>query len=476
MDGSSKLVDHEQQPRRQRADPGPARGDRNPATGPRGRAGAGLPGGERRTRPDRPPEPRRTRRTRPPSPRPPPAAPTSSSGARVGVKSPGIATTPTPARPASPSARTRGSAPARSGDALARARAPPTPPAAPRPPGAVDVRLQRLGRGRFAAEEERRRPVPRTRPAPGIGGTGHRSRPTAPRRRRPPGPAPAGTLPRAAATNSSASRPGQAQRARPSSADGLLVCGAVDAPLQSLTDRGDTPAAAASSSWVGFALGHRSRRSGPGRGRRRTARSPSSRPRATCPTRLPAPGGTSCLPTVRRPPVAPAVLLPPRSACVPRVRAPRPGPTGSSRLSYKERPAGRAPTPGSRRRSQACGFLWAVLWAVLSGGLCRGEHLRRPRQWSQPRPQPCRAHFSFRYQAGSPAKPPRRHDAPESSDTRWRTPRRPAQHQVWQPPVGPAPGQADLAHRRQLEKSVSWSGRERLPVPVVPAPPGRQRR
>jgi hypothetical protein len=25
-----------------------------------------------------------------------------------------------------------------------------------------------------------------------------------------------------------------------------------------------------------------------------------------------------------------------------------------------------------------------------------------------------------------------------------------------------APGSADLAHRRQLEKSVSWSGRERL--------------
>jgi hypothetical protein len=28
--------------------------------------------------------------------------------------------------------------------------------------------------------------------------------------------------------------------------------------------------------------------------------------------------------------------------------------------------------------------------------------------------------------------------------------------------AGPAPGQADLVHRRQLEKSVSWSGRERL--------------
>lgn len=28
--------------------------------------------------------------------------------------------------------------------------------------------------------------------------------------------------------------------------------------------------------------------------------------------------------------------------------------------------------------------------------------------------------------------------------------------------ASPAPGSADLAHRQQLEKSVSWSGRERL--------------
>ena len=28
--------------------------------------------------------------------------------------------------------------------------------------------------------------------------------------------------------------------------------------------------------------------------------------------------------------------------------------------------------------------------------------------------------------------------------------------------VSPAPGSADTRHRRQLEKSVSWSGRERL--------------
>ncbi len=28
--------------------------------------------------------------------------------------------------------------------------------------------------------------------------------------------------------------------------------------------------------------------------------------------------------------------------------------------------------------------------------------------------------------------------------------------------ANPAPGSADLVHKRQLEKSVSWSGRERL--------------
>jgi hypothetical protein len=28
--------------------------------------------------------------------------------------------------------------------------------------------------------------------------------------------------------------------------------------------------------------------------------------------------------------------------------------------------------------------------------------------------------------------------------------------------ASPAPGPADLVHRRQLERSVSWSGRERL--------------
>jgi hypothetical protein len=39
-------------------------------------------------------------------------------------------------------------------------------------------------------------------------------------------------------------------------------------------------------------------------------------------------------------------------------------------------------------------------------------------------------------------------------------PRRPAPDRA--ATASPAPGSADLVHRRQLEKSVSWSGRERL--------------
>jgi len=38
--------------------------------------------------------------------------------------------------------------------------------------------------------------------------------------------------------------------------------------------------------------------------------------------------------------------------------------------------------------------------------------------------------------------------------------RRPATGGAAEP--GPAPGTADLIHRRQLEKTVAWTGRERL--------------
>ena len=41
-------------------------------------------------------------------------------------------------------------------------------------------------------------------------------------------------------------------------------------------------------------------------------------------------------------------------------------------------------------------------------------------------------------------------------------PRAARPHQARQAWSSPAPGRADLVQRRQLEKSVSWSGRERL--------------
>jgi hypothetical protein len=51
---------------------------------------------------------------------------------------------------------------------------------------------------------------------------------------------------------------------------------------------------------------------------------------------------------------------------------------------------------------------------------------------------------------------PRNHPTPDHQ----RPGRAPAQDTA--ATVSSAPGSADRAHRRQLEKSVSWSGRERL--------------
>jgi hypothetical protein len=73
--------------------------------------------------------------------------------------------------------------------------------------------------------------------------------------------------------------------------------------------------------------------------------------------------------------------------------------------------------------------------------------------------------ISFRQQAGSPAKP----GQATKETTMHRNPPTPDQQRPdGQPAPGmpaiasPAPGPADLVHRGQLEKSVSWSGRERL--------------
>ena len=76
--------------------------------------------------------------------------------------------------------------------------------------------------------------------------------------------------------------------------------------------------------------------------------------------------------------------------------------------------------------------------------------------------------ISFRQQAGSPAKPGQATkettNAPETSHTRSATPR-PTARTGYASQREPAPSSPDLVHRRQLEKSVSWSGRERLQCP-----------
>jgi hypothetical protein len=73
--------------------------------------------------------------------------------------------------------------------------------------------------------------------------------------------------------------------------------------------------------------------------------------------------------------------------------------------------------------------------------------------------------ISFRYQTGSPAKP----GQATKETTMHRNPPPPDQQRPGRLPASdpaatatPAPGSADLVPRRQLEKSVSWSGRERL--------------
>jgi hypothetical protein len=72
--------------------------------------------------------------------------------------------------------------------------------------------------------------------------------------------------------------------------------------------------------------------------------------------------------------------------------------------------------------------------------------------------------ISFRYQAGGPAKPGQ---ATKETTMLW-NPHTPDEHPGGLPApdmpamAGSASAAGDLGHRRQLEKSVSWSGRERL--------------
>jgi hypothetical protein len=73
--------------------------------------------------------------------------------------------------------------------------------------------------------------------------------------------------------------------------------------------------------------------------------------------------------------------------------------------------------------------------------------------------------ISFRQQAGGPAKP----GQATKETTMPRNPPTPDQQRSGRLPApgmagmaSPAPGSADLVHRRQLKELVSWSGREQL--------------
>jgi hypothetical protein len=74
--------------------------------------------------------------------------------------------------------------------------------------------------------------------------------------------------------------------------------------------------------------------------------------------------------------------------------------------------------------------------------------------------------ISFRHQSGSPARVC--HATKETTMATRNSPAPDHQHPDGLPAPGmaamasPAPGSAYLIHRRQLEKSLSWSGRERL--------------
>ena len=170
----------------------------------------------------------------------------SSSGARVGVNNthghdaaPGAA--------ASPSAPIRGSTPARSNDDFPAPDAPDTT-SSPAPASSRDIRSSSA----MAAASR-----PKNHPASCSPNT------LSPRYGEPvtaPGPAPSaaartcagGTLPRAAATNSSSACP--VSPSAPASSTAVSLCAVRLMPRSKLlTDRGDTPAAAASSSWVSFA-------------------------------------------------------------------------------------------------------------------------------------------------------------------------------------------------------------------------------
>ena len=259
----------------------------------------------------------------------------SSSGARVGVNNthghdaaPGAAT--------SPSARIRGSTPARSNDDFPAPDAPDTA-SRPTPASSRDIRSSNA----LAAASR-----PKNHPAsysPNTASPRYGEPVTTPGR----GPAPsaaartcaAGTLPRAAATNSSSVGP--VRPSAPASSTAVSLCAVRLIPRSKLlTDRGDTPAAAASSSWVSFASA-------------RSCRSSSAKESAGCSASI-------------QPPTQP-------------VPATGTGQNQSAQRVGRPSHAAISPPPQVSLYLRFRGFLrvilWAVLWAVM-----HGDTPRRSRQ------------------------------------------------------------------------------------------------
>jgi hypothetical protein len=172
----------------------------------------------------------------------------SSSGARVGVNTThGHHAAPSAA--ASPPAAIRGNTPARSNDDFPAPDAPDTT-SSPTPPSSHDIRSSTWPAAASRPKKNAASCSPNTA-SPRYGEPA-----TAPGR----GPAlsaaartrAGGTVPRAAATNSSAAGP--VRPSAPASSTAVSLCAVRLMPRSKLlTDRGDTPAASASSSWVSFA-------------------------------------------------------------------------------------------------------------------------------------------------------------------------------------------------------------------------------
>ena len=173
----------------------------------------------------------------------------------------------------------------------------PTPPAAPCPPAAA---TSGPAPGRWPPRGRRRtpHPAPRTRPA-----RGRENRSPLPavasRRRRPPGPALPGRCRGPPPRTALAAVP--VRPSAPASNTAVSLCAVRLTPRSKLlTDRGDTPAAAASSSWVSFAP-TRSRRSSPANESAGCSVTIAVPPHNLSATATGAGRNQSCPPTVRRP-------------------------------------------------------------------------------------------------------------------------------------------------------------------------------